>query len=286
MAAVADAAPGLASMLTSGEGFPDLSELLEHFRNAFDWAKAQKEGRVVPKPGTDDAHDAGLEAMKEAEASLEDERKKWAAELGDRTIEFWTPQVRAATATATATATCSTTATSTSPPPPPHLLLPRLQGNTSEPYQLCVSEATLGRTGVPEEFEMVSQKKGFKRFYTQEIKEIKDQYNEAKAQTEEALKQAANRLFARFSTHFPAVEARHLRRRRARLPDRAGEGVGGPGDVPPPPRRPARSLPQDQRRRQPVRRPLPRGRDAIPNDITIDPRRAPPTRRRRRRCFW
>ena len=50
---------------------------------------------------------------------------------------------------------------------------------------------------------MVSQKKGFKRFYTQEIKEIKDQYNEAKAQTEEELKQAANRLFARFSTHFP-----------------------------------------------------------------------------------
>ena len=50
---------------------------------------------------------------------------------------------------------------------------------------------------------MVSQKKGFKRFYTTEIKEIKDQYNEAKAQTEEALKQAANRLFARFSTHFP-----------------------------------------------------------------------------------
>ena len=50
---------------------------------------------------------------------------------------------------------------------------------------------------------MVSQKKGFKRFYTSEIKEIKDQYNEAKAQTEEALKQAANRLFARFSTHFP-----------------------------------------------------------------------------------
>ena len=49
---------------------------------------------MVPKPGTDDAHDAGLEAMKEAEASLEDERKKWAAELGDRTIEFWTPQVR------------------------------------------------------------------------------------------------------------------------------------------------------------------------------------------------
>ncbi len=93
VAAVADAAPGLASMLTSGEGFPDLSELLEHFRNAFDWAKAQKEGRVVPKPGTDDAHDAGLEAMKEAAASLEDERKKWAAELGDRTIEFWTPQV-------------------------------------------------------------------------------------------------------------------------------------------------------------------------------------------------
>ena len=93
VAAVADAAPGLASMLTSGEGFPDLSELLEHFRNAFDWAKAQKEGRVVPKPGTDDAHDAGLDAMKEAEASLEDERKKWAAELGDRTIEFWTPQV-------------------------------------------------------------------------------------------------------------------------------------------------------------------------------------------------
>ena len=46
VAAVADAAPGLASMLTSGEGFPDLSELLEHFRNAFDWAKAQKEGRV------------------------------------------------------------------------------------------------------------------------------------------------------------------------------------------------------------------------------------------------
>ena len=47
--------------------------------------------------------------MKEAAASLEDERKKWAAELGDRTIEFWTPQVTAATATATASATVNTT---------------------------------------------------------------------------------------------------------------------------------------------------------------------------------
>ena len=121
---------------------------------------------------------------------------------------------------------------------------------------------------------MVSQKKGFKRFYTSEIKEIKDQYNEAKAQTEEALKQAANRLFARFSTHSitTPVEARPLRTRslpslknksrwrrcrilipqcRPRLVDQPGPFLKISGGVNP---CVAHSL---------------AGRDAIPNDITI-----------------
>ena len=53
---------------------------------------------------------------------------------------------------------------------------------------------------------MVSQKKGFKRFYTQEIKEIKDQYNEAKAQTEKRSASGQPPVRALLDA-LPAVEA-------------------------------------------------------------------------------
>lgn len=48
----------LRSLVTPGSAFPDLSAHLESIRGAADWDSAEKEGRVVPAPGVDEAYDA------------------------------------------------------------------------------------------------------------------------------------------------------------------------------------------------------------------------------------
>ena len=146
------AAPRLAQSLTHGEGFPDLSSALLRFRERFDWALAAKEGRVVPKPGTDTEYDNAERKIKAAVAELKRIERHWQAELRDQSICFWTPQLQ-----------------------------------STEPFQLAVSEETLRKRGTPEEFEMKSSKKGTKRFWTEEIEEQVAVYIEGKAEQERAL---------------------------------------------------------------------------------------------------
>ena len=146
------AAPRLAQSLTHGEGFPDLSSALLQFRERFDWALAAKEGRVVPKPGQDAEYDTAERKIKAAVAELKRIERHWQAELRDQSICFWTPQLQ-----------------------------------STEPFQLAVSEETLRKRGTPEEFEMKSSKKGTKRFWTEEIEEQVAVYIEGKAEQERAL---------------------------------------------------------------------------------------------------
>ena len=88
------AAPQLALSLTHGAGFPDLSPAIAHFREAFDWDVAQKNGRVVPKPGKDDAYDAANRRIKEATDELARIEKHWQEQLRDKSIAFWTPALQ------------------------------------------------------------------------------------------------------------------------------------------------------------------------------------------------
>lgn len=54
--------PLLRRLVTFGELFPrEVVPALEHFEEAFDWAQAEKEGRIVPTGAVDDKLDAAAE---------------------------------------------------------------------------------------------------------------------------------------------------------------------------------------------------------------------------------
>lgn len=91
---------------------------------------------MVPKEGADDDHDAAKRDLEAATARLEEVRREWQKHFGDRSIEYWMPA-----------------------------------GSTTEPFQLVVSEETLKRKGTPDEFTLMSQKKGWRRFWDEDIRE-------------------------------------------------------------------------------------------------------------------
>lgn len=126
----------LTQALTTGEGFPAIDIELANLRNAFDWQAARSDGRIVPAHGQDELYDAALAAMEKAAGALEEIRLGWVKHFGDKSIEYWTPA-----------------------------------GSTTEPFQLVVSEDTLKRRGTPDSFSLMSSKKGWKRFWNDEIRE-------------------------------------------------------------------------------------------------------------------
>jgi DNA mismatch repair protein MSH6 len=168
---VAKAAPRLAEALTvgGGGGFPELDATLGVFRHAFGWAAAKAEGRVVPSAGADEPYEAAKEELAEVQRTIEAVLAHWQGELGDTSIELYTPG----------------------------------GSTTTEPYQLAVSEATLRKYGgPPADFEQMSSKKGTIRFWTPELKKAVAAHLAAKEESEKALKAVASRLFGRFSKHF------------------------------------------------------------------------------------
>lgn len=58
---------------------PDMMSVIEHFETAFDWAEAEKSGRIVPHEGVDDDFDAAsgivIEVEEQLAAYLEKQRK-------------------------------------------------------------------------------------------------------------------------------------------------------------------------------------------------------------------
>ncbi|VDP43056.1 unnamed protein product [Schistosoma mattheei] len=75
--------------LTSLSGnFPDISEKINYFKNAFDAEKAKNEGRIIPEPGIDPEYD---ESVSEIKRIVEDMNKfllKWSKTFGTR-LAYW-----------------------------------------------------------------------------------------------------------------------------------------------------------------------------------------------------
>lgn len=90
----------------------------------------------MPKPGADEEYDAAKALAEAATDRLEEIRVEWQSHFSDRSIEYWMPA-----------------------------------GSTTEPFQLVVSEDTLKRKGTPDEFTLMSQKKGWRRFWDDDIRE-------------------------------------------------------------------------------------------------------------------
>jgi hypothetical protein len=63
----------------TGKGMPKMKSLLQHLERAFDWAEAEKSGRIMPHEGVDDDFDAAATTITEVEkklaAYLEQQRK-------------------------------------------------------------------------------------------------------------------------------------------------------------------------------------------------------------------
>ena len=62
--------------LFTGKGLPNVSYILDRFRDAFDWSEADRNGRIIPLQGCDPEYDATCNAIQEIESSLKEYLKE------------------------------------------------------------------------------------------------------------------------------------------------------------------------------------------------------------------
>ncbi|XP_048728354.2 DNA mismatch repair protein Msh6-like isoform X2 [Ostrea edulis] len=142
--------------------FPDLKEELQFFDNAFDHSKAKKDGVILPNKGVSPEYDSAKVDLKAAERGLEEYLDRQRQRLGCRTLTYW--------------------------------------GSGKNRYQIEVPESILKR--VPDEYNLMSSKKGTKRYRTKEIEDQLVDLTEAEERKDAALKDTMRRLFYSFDERY------------------------------------------------------------------------------------
>lgn len=61
-------------------------DVLDHFRDAFNWSEAEHTGRIIPHEGCDVDYDTTCETIKEIESSLAKHLKEQRKLLGDSSV--------------------------------------------------------------------------------------------------------------------------------------------------------------------------------------------------------
>ncbi|XP_067901328.1 DNA mismatch repair protein Msh6 [Heterodontus francisci] len=154
---------------SSTEGlFPDLSAELKRWDMAFDHQKARNTGVITPKAGFDPDYDQALADIKETERNLQEYLEKQRKRLGCRNVVYW--------------------------------------GSAKNRYQLEVPESIADRH-VPEEYELKSTKKGYKRYWTKPIEKLLDTMNNAEERRDVALQDCMRRLFCNFDKNYKNWQA-------------------------------------------------------------------------------
>ncbi|XP_051866727.1 DNA mismatch repair protein Msh6 [Pristis pectinata] len=148
--------------------FPDLSAELKRWDTAFDHQKAKNTGVITPKSGFDPDYDQALADIKETDASLQEYLEKQRKRLGCRGVVYW--------------------------------------GTARNRYQLEVPESVADRR-VPEEYELKSTRKGFKRYWTKEIEKLLDTMSSAEDRRDAALQDCMRRLFYNFDKNYKDWQA-------------------------------------------------------------------------------
>ncbi|XP_029449239.1 DNA mismatch repair protein Msh6 isoform X2 [Rhinatrema bivittatum] len=143
--------------------FPDLSSELRRWDTSFDHEKARKTGIITPKTGFDPDYDQALQDIKGTEQSLQEYLEKQRKRLGYKGIVYW--------------------------------------GSGKNRYQLEIPESVAERN-VPEEYELKSTKKGFKRYWTEAIERMLGDLAVAEEQRDAALKDCMRRLFYNFDKNY------------------------------------------------------------------------------------
>lgn len=139
--------------------FPDLSAELTRWDTAFDHNQARKTGVITPKAGFDPDYDEALQDIKAVEDDLQKYLDKQRKLLGSKSMQYW--------------------------------------GTGKNRYQMEIPESAISRK-LPEEYELRSSRKGYKRYWTKEIERMLAAMVNAEERRDAALKDCMRRLFYNF----------------------------------------------------------------------------------------
>ncbi|XP_073283875.1 DNA mismatch repair protein MSH6 [Primulina huaijiensis] len=145
-------------LFAPGAGIPDISSILRHFKDAFDWEEADNSGRIIPREGADVEYDAACQKLNDIESDLRKHLKEQHKLLGDASISYVTVG--------------------------------------KDEYLLEVPESLSDR--IPKEYELRSSKKGYFRYWSPVIKKLLGELSQAESEKESKLKSILRRLVERF----------------------------------------------------------------------------------------
>ncbi|MFT7806013.1 DNA mismatch repair protein Msh6 [Arapaima gigas] len=150
---------------TDSEGgfFPDLSGELKRWDTAFDHQKARNTGVITPKNGFDPEYDQALAGIKESEQALQEYLDRQKKRLGCKSLAYW--------------------------------------GTGRNRYQMEVPDSVSDRN-IPEEYEVKSTRKGWKRYWTREIERLFADLQGWEEKRDAALKDCMRRLFYNFDKNY------------------------------------------------------------------------------------
>ncbi|KAJ0066729.1 hypothetical protein NL108_002355, partial [Boleophthalmus pectinirostris] len=143
--------------------FPDLSEELKRWDTAFDHQKARTTGVITPKSGFDPEFDQALTGIKNCERELQDYLDRQKKRLGCKNMSYW--------------------------------------GTGKNRFQMEVPDSVSERN-IPEEYEVKSTKKGWKRYVTKESEKLFSELQGYEEKRDAALKDCMRRLFYNFDKNY------------------------------------------------------------------------------------
>uniref|UniRef100_A0A3Q3ILE9 DNA mismatch repair protein n=1 Tax=Monopterus albus TaxID=43700 RepID=A0A3Q3ILE9_MONAL len=143
--------------------FPDLSAELKRWETSFDHQKARTTGVITPKAGFDPEYDQALTGIKNCERELLDYLDRQKKRLGCKSMAYW--------------------------------------GTGRNRYQMEVPDSVSERS-VPEEYEVKSTKKGWKRYVTKETERLFSELQGFEEKRDAALKDCMRRLFYNFDKNY------------------------------------------------------------------------------------
>ncbi|XP_072293048.1 DNA mismatch repair protein Msh6 [Eucyclogobius newberryi] len=143
--------------------FPDLSDELKRWETAFDHQKARTTGVITPKAGFDPEFDQALTGIKNCERDLQDYLDRQKKRLGCKNMSYW--------------------------------------GTSKNRFQMEVPDSVAERN-IPEEYEVKSTKKGWKRYVTKQSERLFSELQGFEEKRDAALKDCMRRLFYNFDKNY------------------------------------------------------------------------------------
>ncbi|XP_077352530.1 DNA mismatch repair protein Msh6 [Festucalex cinctus] len=143
--------------------FPDLSAELKRWEMAFDHQKARTTGVITPKEGFDPEYDQALVGIQSCNRKLQDYLDRQKKRIGCKNMTYW--------------------------------------GTGRNRFQMEVPDSVSERN-IPEEYEVKSTKKGYKRYVTKESEQLFGELQGFEEKRDAALKDCMRRLFYNFDKNY------------------------------------------------------------------------------------